>query len=247
LRLSVPQPTLPFHWSIRHPATGKPRHAAQHPLTPGHGCKAEVDWWIRQLDQPSITCIIPRPVEVVDVRAYLDASSKIGIGVVIGNFWNAWRLIPRWKTGVHYKRNIQWAKAVGFEFCCRYVFDVLKLSRACILWYDNVGVTELWWKQRSCNIAVNKVFKWLGKSLHEFNASVYTRYVKSAKNPTDQPSRFDFSALCSSHLLPCLCIPAELSDLVINHREPPNQHGAPIPVSLPNCKTLLRCRTLPPP
>jgi hypothetical protein len=202
-------------------ANGRPEHDPSKPLTPGHGCPAEIEWWARELSRPSVTRIIPRPVEVLNVRAYSDASSEIGIGVVIGDgFWNAWRLIPGWKTARLYQRDIQWAEAIGFEFACRYVFDVLKLGPHIRFWCDNQSVTEAWWKRRSRNEAVNDVFKRLGDFLESSDGNAYTRYVESARNPADGPSRFDFTGLRSDRILPELELPADLVSFVVDHRRP---------------------------
>jgi hypothetical protein len=202
-------------------ASGRPEHDPSKPLTPGHGCPAEIEWWVRELSKPNVTRIIPRPVDVLDVRAYSDASSEIGIGIVIADgLWGAWRLIPGWKTARPYKRDIQWAEAIGFELACRYVFGVLKLGVHIRFWCDNQGVTEAWWKRRSGNEAVNEVFKRLGDYLESAGGHAYTRYVESARNPADGPSQSDFSGLREDRVLPELDLPPDLAPFVVDHRRP---------------------------
>jgi hypothetical protein len=199
-------------------STGQPQHDPQKPLTPGHGCPPEIEWWARELGKPSVARTIPHPVDVLDVHAYSDASSEIGLGVVIRGDWNAWRLLPGWKTAAPYTRDIQWAEAIGFELSCRYVFGTLRLGTHIRFWCDNRSVTEGWWKRRSGNEAVNDVFKRLGDYLESVGGHAYTRYVESARNPADAPSRFDFSKLRADRNLPELVIPDDLRQFVVDHR-----------------------------
>ncbi|CAA7270000.1 unnamed protein product [Cyclocybe aegerita] len=51
---------------------------------------------------------IPRPTPIIDLVAYSDASSEVGIGITIGQKWRAWRLLPGWKAN---NRDIGWAEA----------------------------------------------------------------------------------------------------------------------------------------
>ena len=50
-------------------------------------------------------------------NAFSNASSDFSIGVVIGNKWKAWRLVPGWKAADG--RDIGWAGAVGLELLAR--------------------------------------------------------------------------------------------------------------------------------
>jgi len=48
----------------------------------------------------------------VDPDVWIDASTKWGIGVVIGQEWAAWKLVIRWnKDG----RDIGWAECIALE------------------------------------------------------------------------------------------------------------------------------------
>jgi hypothetical protein len=214
---------------------GRPMHHAEKRLTPGRGCPAEIEWWISKLRRPNIKCIIPHPINVIDIGAFSDASSKIGIGIIIGVSWAAWRLLPGWRDDRAYPHDIQWAEAIGFEFACRYIFGFLKHRGHIRFWCDNAGVTEAWWKRRSRNTAVNDVFKRLGSFLDSLGVSAHTRYIESARNPADQPSRFNFSALRPAHALPPLDLLSELECLIADHRAPiqPAERNKPRPVAIP--------------
>jgi hypothetical protein len=154
--------------------------------------------------------------------AYSDASSTIGVGVVIGRSWNAWLLKPGWNSDHRAPRDIQWAEAVGLELAIRYVFERIAPGKHSDVrfWCDNSGVTEGWWKQRSRNRAVNDVFKRIGTFLEKHEARAHTRYIESARNPADGPSRFDFSGLSAADRLPALALDSELNGLLVDTREP---------------------------
>ena len=52
------------------------------------------------------------PRYTVDPDVWIDASTKWGIGVVIGQEWAAWKLVIRWnKDG----RDIGWAECIALE------------------------------------------------------------------------------------------------------------------------------------
>jgi hypothetical protein len=82
------------------------------PCTPPKGTASDLLWWFNRFSNPNTTCEIPGPIELIDREAYSDASSGIGIAIVIGHCWWAWRLLPGWKLE---GRDIGWAEAVGFE------------------------------------------------------------------------------------------------------------------------------------
>jgi hypothetical protein len=87
-----------------------PHHAPRHTA-------ADLSWWLHELNSPRISRPIPGPAFVTDRDAFSDASSGVGIGIVIGGSqWRAWRLLPDWKTD---GRDIGWAEAVGFELLAR--------------------------------------------------------------------------------------------------------------------------------
>ena len=82
------------------------------PRTPPRGTAADLDWWRDKLSQPLLSRAIPGPCELHDPHAFSDASSGVGIGIVINGHWRAWRLLPGWDAE---KRDIGWAEAVSFE------------------------------------------------------------------------------------------------------------------------------------
>lgn len=156
------------------------------PRTPPRDTPSDLEWWERRLSQPSLPRPIPIPSPLVDYEAYSDASSGVGIAITIGSKWRAWRLSPKWKSQ---GRDIQWAEAVGFELLVRHLLTVSKEGEHIKVHGDNRGVVEGWWKKSSANVPTNKVFRRILEASESNNRTIYTRYIPSAENPADAPSR----------------------------------------------------------
>jgi hypothetical protein len=172
---------------------------------------SDLFWWKQTLQQPTISRCIPGPNLVVDSAAYSDASSEIGIGIVIGTRWRAWRLLPAWKAE---QRDIGWAESVGFLFLVLTIVAECHQETHHRVYGDNQGVVEGWWKGRSRNIPTNEIFKLIHTENSKHGTTFYTRYVASKHNPADEPSRGIYGP--TSHLLPPICIPHELRRLVVD-------------------------------
>jgi hypothetical protein len=192
---------------------GSELHNPGKPLTPTVHCWREVDWWIKQLSAPLTSRTLGYPVGILDVRAFSDASGTLGIGIVIGSEWRSWKLHKHWKED---SRDIQWAEAVGFELACRYVFARVQQGSHVCFWCNNTSVVDGWRKGRSRNRPVNNVFKHLHVFLDGIGGAAYPRYVASAENPADGPSRFDYSKLDSRRALPPISLGPELDQLVLD-------------------------------
>jgi hypothetical protein len=158
----------------------KPRH-------PPHGTQADLAWWyhIFSLSTPISREISP-PVDPIDVQAFSDVSSSIGIGIVIGSGWHAWRLLPGWQSD---RRDIGWAEAIGFELLVQTLSKLGTWAQQIRIYGDNKGVIEGWWKGRSCNPETNAVFRCIHDIVEQTANTFYTQYVPSKNNPADSPSR----------------------------------------------------------
>ena len=203
------------------------------PFTPRHPPKQlseDLAWWKKTLAQPTLVREIPGGRHIADVRAFSDASSSVGIGIVIGDRWRAWHLTPGWNQD---GRDIRWAEAVGMELLVRSIlqhnsFPGLKIFG------DNIGVVEGWWTGRSRNAETNRVFRRIHEILEIRDTVLITRYVNTANNPADGPSR---GAYPPRHLLlPPIDLPNELKPFVIDidisssiNRANPTQRFSPEP------------------
>jgi hypothetical protein len=174
-----------------------------------------MQWWLEVLKRPFLGRPIPGPCELADICAYSDASSGVGIRIVIRERWRAWRLLPGWNWD---SRDIGWAEAVGFELLIRSIFDTCTESSHFKVYGDNQGVVEGWWNGRSRNKPTNDVFRRIHQLTDRSGCTIHTRYVASALNPADDPSRGVYPP--SHHLLPPVDIPAELQEFITDYDAP---------------------------
>jgi hypothetical protein len=197
-------------------------HCAAKPFLPhraGDRVAKDLDWWSDILQSGGVSRPIYPAVELKNPLAFSDASSGIGIGIVVGNHWRAWRLIPGWKT-LNGKRDIGWAEAVAFELLIYTLTTLPNIGSHVLIHGDNTGVVEGWWKRRHRNREVNEVFRWINSFIlnlpHPFD--IVTAYVPSASNPADNPSRGIYGPEC--FLLPPISLPTELRPFLIDSTEP---------------------------
>ena len=156
------------------------------PRTPPKDTPSDLRWWKQRLSQPNLPRPIPEPRPLINHEAYSDASSEVGIGITIGSRWQAWRLAPGWKSQ---DRGILWAEAVGFELLVTCLLAILSKGEHLQVHGDNRGVVEGWWKKSSPNRPTNKVFRRVLELAEKGNWTIHTRYISSANNPADGPSR----------------------------------------------------------
>ena len=168
-------------------------------------------WWQSQLGRASVFIRIPRPQPLVELRAFSDASSGVGVAITVGTRWRAWRLAPGWKSQ---GRDIQWAEAVGFELLTICVLALSNDGDHVVVYGDNRGVVEGWWKGCSANRPTNHVFRRILQLTEDRNRTIHTRYVPSAQNPADAPSRGFYPS--RSLLLDPVVVPSEARPLLID-------------------------------
>ena len=156
------------------------------PHTPPRDTPSDLDWWKRQLGRSDVSRPLPEPQPLVDHQAYSDASSGFGVAITVGPRWQAWRLAPGWKSQ---GRDIQWAEAVGFELLTICLCTLSGEGEHLTVYGDNRGVVEGWWKQCSANKPTNLVFRRILRLSEDCNRTFHSRYVLSALNPADPPSR----------------------------------------------------------
>lgn len=189
------------------------------PFLPRHPPKftaEDLRWWKSKLRNVSILRPIPTPTPIIDLLAYSDASSEIGIGITIGKGWRAWRLLPGWKGD---GRDIGWAEAVGFLLLIITLQHGFCRSGTHLAVYgDNRGVVEGWWKGRSRNWATNSIFRRVHDLTSNTDTTIHTRYVASAENPADGPSRGEYGT--AENLLPLIKIPGNLGSYVVDFDAP---------------------------
>jgi hypothetical protein len=197
---------------IYHNSLSMPHSAAK-------GIAPDLDWWVPILQWESLSRPIPGPIHLHDIRAFSNASSGVGIAIIIRGRWRAWRLIPGWQTSDG-SRDIGWAEAIGFECLVRLLCSVDDGRQNYLAHGDNNGVVEGWWNGRSRNRAINEVFKRIHFLLADrpHGGRIHTVYVKSEHNPADGPSRGIYPS--NSLLLPPITLPKCLDHFLIDARTP---------------------------
>ena len=206
---------------------------ATNPFVPHHPPREtakDLAWWINIFERVSISRSIPGPCIVTDRAAFSDASSGIGLGIVIAGRWRAWRLVPGWKTE---GRDIGWAEAVGFELLARTLITISHPGEHFRVFGDNRGVVEGWCKGRSRNKETNHVFRRVHDISAAHRCTFITRYVPSKENPADEPSRRIYAS--TSSLLPAIPIPEEIQQFVVDYDSQPlpSEYGLAANGSLP--------------
>ena len=189
----------------------------ERPFTPRHAPKAlteDLAWWHEVLTRPTLSRTIPGDRHISDVGGFSDASSSTGLGVILGNRWRAWRLLPGWNQN---GKDIGWAEAVTMELLVRTILQ-LGSPPGIKIFGDNTGVVEGWWTGWSRNSETNRVFRRIHEILDENDVILTTRYVNTACNPADGPSRGIFPP--EHLLLPPITLPHELEQFVVDFNSP---------------------------
>jgi hypothetical protein len=175
-------------------------------------------WWSTVLQAGDVSRPIYPPAIFSNPLAFSDASS-IGIAIVIGDRWRAWRLIPGWQT-LNGKRDIGWAEAIGFELLIRTLAALPHLGSLIITHGDNMGIVEGWWRGRHRNSEVNQIFRRINNFIHPLprRFEIQTTYVASGSNPADPPSRGIYGPV--ELLLPSINIPEPIQSFIIDSTSP---------------------------
>ena len=189
------------------------------PHQPDKGINEDLRWWADKISTGAVVRSISTPPLFLDPQAYSDASSGIGVGIVIGQRWRAWRLRSDWST-FRGARDIGWAEAIGFELLVHYLDANLVEPQHLVVYGDNTSVIESWRVGRHRNRAINEIFKHL-HSLLEISDNVHSvtpRYIPSADNPADGPSRGLYGP--THLLLPPLPLPEHLREDLADAADP---------------------------
>lgn len=164
-------------------ARGTSHPHCQHPAIPP--LHKQLRWWHTRLAHPVVSRPFRQFTPYTDFSAYSDASSKVGIGLIVGESWCAYRLKSRWQTN---GRSMAWAEATGFELLAHCVLLQRAPGTRILVWGDNRVVSKGWRYRRTRNLQANEFFA-RTTVCEEQQADLDVRYVTSANNPADLPSR----------------------------------------------------------
>lgn len=150
-----------------------------------------LEWWASVLAKPRVGMqLCTQPVPDNSFRLYCDASSSFGIGVVIKGQFDLFRLAPDWRTCGDCPRDIGWAEFAAVEITVSFLLNTYNLFNTHVLVHtDNMGVLGAWYKRSSRNKAQNEVLSRVLSLLLDRQCFLTLKYVQSAYNPADLPSR----------------------------------------------------------
>ena len=178
---------------------------------------ADLAWWGNTLKVPNVgmnLCTEPSPDDCISL--YCDASTSWGIGIVINNRFDRFKLRPGWDVCPSGTRRIGWAEFAAVEVlihCLKSFLGKDKFkNRHFLLYSDNQTVIGGWLKRSSKNVEQNAVLNRVLRVLLKNQSFLTIRYVESSKNPADGPSRgLDLPGSTRTRFSP---LPKELSELM---------------------------------
>lgn len=150
---------------------------------------SDLGWWRDILGRPSARReLIPRG-EMHDLDLWVDASSDWGIGIVIGNGWDAWKWGAPYAKWHAQGRDIGWAEMVAIELLLRRLEEVGWRNADLLIRSDNEGVIHAFRKGRSRNWQVNLSIRRTEYLCLATNLVAHPVYVNTKINRADAVSR----------------------------------------------------------
>jgi hypothetical protein len=154
--------------------------------TPSSGALSDVSWWRAQLSTNFCGSILSKPPLASSVEFWVDASSSWGIGVILNDEWDFWKLRPNWdKDG----RNIGWAEIVAIELGLLFAIHRGHSDIHFLIKSDNQGVIHAIGGGKSRSPEQNTVLQRITLLLSHNKLWISSLYVPSVDNLADLPSR----------------------------------------------------------
>ena len=153
---------------------------------PPRALLADLSWWHTTLSHAPPPTKLSLPPPISRIQFFVNASSSFGIGIVLENEWDSWKLIKGWNRD---GRDIGWAEAVAIE-----IGLLLAIARGFThlhipLRSDNEGVIHSIAAGRSRNPTVNLILRNIFSLIQTHNIWLSVTYIESTNNLADKPSR----------------------------------------------------------
>ncbi|CDO75102.1 hypothetical protein BN946_scf185010.g27 [Trametes cinnabarina] len=159
------------------------------PRYPPKSVISDLSWWRDLLSQPSAKrTLLPR-MPLADMDLWVDASSSWGIGLVMGDTWDAWRWAVPYEIWHADARDIGWAEMVAIELALRSLDQNGLRNANVLLRSDNEGVVHAFKRGRSRNFQVNLSIRRTEALCMARNIVVQPVYVNTKINRADPVSR----------------------------------------------------------
>ncbi len=180
---------------------------------PTRSVLSDLKWWRKTLASVSSPRLLTPLSDHLDLDIFVDASTSWGIGILLGERWMAFRLLPGWNTSRvdnDVSRGICWLEMIAVELVI-YAAHAAGFSNCRMLIHsDNMGVIGAVVKGRSPNYHINlSICRMTSITCANFILPFF-EYVESALNPADPISR-DILPPSSSHIPLSFSLPSDLT------------------------------------
>ena len=179
--------------------------------SPTSGVLSDISWWRTQLSAKFCGSTLSKPPPFSPIEFWVDASSSWGIGIILANEWDFWKLYPGWdKDG----RNIGWAEIVAIEFGLRFAIHRGYSDMHFLIKSDNQGVIYAIEGGKSRSSQQNMVLQRITTLLSQHKFWISSSYVPSSANLADLPSR-GLPARGRSRATSTFTIPSSLQSFLV--------------------------------
>ena len=169
---------------------------------------SDIAWWRNHLSLDFCGSLLSKPPPTSPVQFWVDASSTWGIGVILEQEWDAWKLRPGWNKG---GRDIGWAEFVAIELGLLFAAHRGFSNIHFLVNSDNQGVIHAIAGGKSRNPEQNIVLQRITTLMACHSFWISSHYVPSDDNLADLPSRGIppplFSRTSSTFPLPSSLLP----------------------------------------
>ena len=177
------------------------------PRYPRSSVIKDLEWWAKKLTQMNFARPLSPRGATQDLGIWVDASSTWGIGIIIGNEWDAWT----WSSSWHYEgRDIGWAEAIAVELVARILFERGLSNASILIRGDNQGVVGSYGRGRGRNLHVNLAIRRTEVIGTSSNVLYMLEYVESKQNKADPISRGELGPL-AKQITDYIQLPEELT------------------------------------
>ena len=154
--------------------------------TPNPSVLSDINWWRTQLSDVFCGSTLSKPPVTNSIEFWVDASSSWGIGIILGDEWDAWKLQPGWDKG---GRNIGWAEIIAIELGLLFAIHRGHSDIHFLVKSDNQGVIHAIEGGKSRSSEQNSVLQRITLLLSHHKLWISSLYVPSIDNLADLPSR----------------------------------------------------------
>jgi hypothetical protein len=119
----------------------------------------DTTWWSSFLSSPHVTMkLCTEPIPDDSFAIHTDASTSWGVGIIIRNKFDMFKLHEDWQNWEGSPKDIGWAKFIAVELAIFFLLSSRHLrNRHVLIHVDNQGVVSAWKSRSSRNPAQNEV------------------------------------------------------------------------------------------